>query len=129
MKHLLIAGTALLLLAACSTSPEISFNDLPPGDTANGATLFTNGANGAPACATCHTVDGSELTGPSLQHFASIAPVAEAGAASLGEYAYISITHPSNYLVSGFGNTMYTRYARQLSPQQIADLIAYLKTL
>lgn len=128
MKRLLIAGIALLL-AACSGAPETSFADLPPGDAANGAVLFTDGANGAPACATCHTVDGSELTGPSLQNFAVIAPVADAGASSLGEYAYTSITQPSAYLVSGFGNTMYTQYARRLSPQQIADLIAYLQTL
>ena len=128
MKRLLIA-VSILLLAACSSSPETSFADLPPGDAANGATLFTGGANGAPACATCHTVDGTELTGPSLQNFPAIAPVAEAGAASLADYAYSSITHPSAYVVSGFGNTMYTQYERRLSPQQIADLIAYLQTL
>ncbi len=91
--------------------------------------MFTEGINGAPACATCHTVDGSDLTGPSLQNFAASAPVAEAGAASLAEYAYTSITQPSAYVVSGFGNTMYTQYERQLSPQQIADLIAYLQSL
>ncbi len=128
MKHLLIAGI-MLVLAACSSSPESSFADLPPGDAARGGQLFAEGANGAPACATCHTVDGSELTGPSLQHFGEIAPVADAGSASLQAYAYTSITQPSAYVVSGFGNTMYTQYERRLSPQQIADLIAYLQTL
>ncbi len=128
MKRLLLAAS-LLLLAACSSSPETSFADLPPGDAANGAVLFTDGANGAPACATCHTVDGSALTGPSLQNFAAIAPVTEAGSASLAEYAYTSITHPSAYVVSGYGNIMYNQYERRLSPQQIADLIAYLQTL
>ena len=127
MKRLLFIVIALLL-AACSSSPETTVADLPTGDAARGAQVFAEGVNGAPACATCHTVDGSELTGPSLQNFAASAPVAEAGA-SLAEYAYASITQPSAYVVSGFGNTMYTQYERKLSPQQISDLIAYLNSL
>ncbi len=84
---------------------------------------------GAPECSSCHTVDGQPLVGPSLKDFAATAPVADAGAASPAEYAFTSITQPSAYTVSGFGNSMYNQYAQRLSPQQIADLIAYLQTL
>lgn len=128
MKRVLMV-VCLLMMAACSSNQQTTFADLPAGDAARGATLFTQGANGAPACATCHTTDGSALVGPSLQNYAATAPVADAGAASLGEYTFTSITHPSAYIVSGYGNSMYTQYARQLTPQQIADLVAYLQTL
>jgi hypothetical protein len=36
---------------------------------------------------------------------------------------------PADYLVNGFGNSMYNQYGQRLSPQQIADLTAYLLTL
>jgi hypothetical protein len=45
------------------------------------------------------------------------------------EYAHTSIIQPANYVVSGFPNSMYPQYSRSLSPQDIADLIAYLLTL
>ena len=128
MKVLLIC-VCLILFAACSAAPEMSFADLPSGDAGRGAALFAEGAGGAPACATCHTLDGTTLAGPSLQNYASIAPVADAGAPSLEDYTYTSIVQPSAHVVTGFGNTMYNQYERQLSPQQVADLIAYLLTL
>ncbi len=129
MRLLPICVLIALIMTACGSPPAASFADLPAGDAEHGAALFDEGANGAPACTTCHTLDGSVLVGPSLQNFPAIAPVADAGAPSLAEYAFNSITQPGTFVVSGFGNTMYAQYARQLSSQQIADLIAYLLTL
>lgn len=119
------------LLAACSseTSSADGFAALPAGDAARGAALFVENVNGAPACSTCHTLDGTTLVGPSFQDYAAHAPVTDAGAESLEAYTYTSIVQPSAYIVSGFGNTMYNQYQRQLSPQEIADLIAYLLTV
>jgi len=37
--------------------------------------------------------------------------------------------NPAAYVVSGFANLMYGQYAQQLSPQETADLIAYILTL
>jgi hypothetical protein len=45
------------------------------------------------------------------------------------EYAFYSITEPGRYVVEDFGNVMYDQYDEKLTPQQIADLIAYLLTL
>ena len=130
MKFLAICALVALFSAACSgAQPPVSFADLPVGDAERGAQLFSQGINGAPECSSCHTLDGSALGGPSLQNYAAVAPVAEAGASSLAEYTFTSITQPGTFVVSGFGNTMYAQYQRQLSPQDMADLIAYLLTL
>jgi mono/diheme cytochrome c family protein len=119
-----------LLIAACSSTASGANPDepLPPGDAIRGADLFNQSINGAPPCATCHTLDGSARVGPSLQNFAANAP-AHSGDASLEDYTYTSIVQPSAYIVEGFSNIMYGQYGRQLTPQQIADLIAYLLTL
>jgi mono/diheme cytochrome c family protein len=118
-----------LALTACSGGTSSAADDsLPPGDAARGAALFTQTVNGAPACASCHTVDGSPLTAPSMQGFAARAGT-RMDDTSAEDYAYMSITRPAAYVVSGFGNLMYNQYAQRLEPQQIADLIAYLLTL
>ncbi len=115
------------LLTACgSTTP--TFKDLPPGDVSRGAALFNQTLNGAPPCANCHSLDGSVITGPSLKGVASIAGSRIPGL-SAGEYLYQSIISPAAYILSGFSNEMYGQYGRELSPQQLADLIAYLLTL
>lgn len=131
MKILLMCACAMLLAAACSTAPETSFADLPAGAAERGAALFAEGVGGAPACVTCHTLDGQGLVGPSMVGYAARAPdhAADAGLESAEAYTYASIIQPNRYIVSGFGNTMYNQYGRHLSEQQIADLIAYLLTL
>jgi mono/diheme cytochrome c family protein len=123
---IIFIGLALTLVA-CSTNAN-SADSLPPGDAARGAALFTQAINGAPPCATCHTLDSTTLVGPSLKGFAAIASTRKSGT-SARDYAYESIVRPPAYLVSGFGNLMYNRYAQRLSTQQIADLVDYLLTL
>jgi cytochrome c553 len=118
----------LFLLAACSPSDPLTFKDLPPGDAARGATKFTQEINGAPACNSCHTLDHNVLTGPGMQGFSARAGSRENGK-SAAEYAFESITQPANYIVGGFSNAMYNNYGAKLSPQDIADVIAYLLTL
>jgi cytochrome c553 len=116
----------ILFITACGSSdlPQTA-NDLPAGDATRGAALFTQSINGAPACSSCHTVDGTALVGPSLQGFEARASTRVDGQ-SAAEYAYQSIIHPSAYIVSGYGNLMYNQYAQHLSAQQIADLMAYI---
>jgi cytochrome c oxidase subunit 2 len=123
----LFAFLVAVMLAACS-STDNSWKNLPPGNAANGATLFTQSINGAPACATCHTTDGSPLTGPSFKGFSTTAGTRISGYTAQ-QYAYESITKPAAFVVSGYSNVMFGQYSQSLSQQQIADLIAYLLTL
>jgi uncharacterized membrane protein/mono/diheme cytochrome c family protein len=119
----------VFILAACS-SKDISYqySDLPPGDAASGAALFTQSVNGAPACSSCHTLTGGQGTGPSLQDFAQVAGSRVKGQ-SAETYAFYSILRPSKHLVQGFSNLMPSDYENKLSRQQTADLISYLLTL
>jgi mono/diheme cytochrome c family protein len=130
MKFLILCFTILVVLtAACSpAAPAGGFASLPAGDAPRGAQLFTEQVNGAPACSTCHTLDGSALVGPSLQGYAAVAGTRVENQ-SPQEYTCVSIVQPAAHIVSGFGNVMYAQYGRQLSPQQLSDLIAYLLTL
>ena len=118
----------LIALAACSPTPSGTAEPLPPGDAARGAELFTQAVGGAPACSTCHTLDGTALVGPSLQGFGAVAATRVEGQ-SAEDYTHESIMRPPAYLVSGFSNLMYNQYNQRLSSQQVADLIAYLLTL
>ncbi len=127
--RLLISLMLLMLLAACAPGhAQTSLDELPPGDAGRGAALFTETINGAPSCASCHTLDDSTVVGPGLQDYAAIAATRVEGV-SAEEYTHASIVRPAAHVVSGFGNLMYNQYAQRLSPQQIADLIAYLLTL
>lgn len=124
-----IFGLALLLmsLAACSSdgNSSIDISSLPTGDIARGETLFQESINGAPACSTCHTLDGNTLVGPSLQAFGERAATMVEGQ-SAEEYTLNSILHPSQYLVEGFANVMYPNYSVKLDAQQQADLLVFL---
>lgn len=127
MRFTVFLTFVILTLAACSSSTNNDQN-LPPGDATRGAELFTQSIGGAPACSTCHTLDGSTLVGPSLQGFSAVAGTRIQGV-SAEDYIHNSIVRPAEFLVSGFGNTMYNQFQQKLTPQQLADLIAYLLTL
>lgn len=119
--------TSLLLLAACSGS-DVKLEELPAGDASRGATIFAQSVKGAPTCTSCHSLDGASSTGPTLQDYSAVAPTRVDGL-SAEEYTFTSMVRPAAHVVSGFGNVMYSQYGQRLSPQQIADLIAYLLTL
>ena len=91
----------------------------------------------APGCSTCHSLEpGKKLVGPSL---AGIATRAEqiikssdykGSAKTVEEFLRESIVNPNAYVEKGFSpNIMYQNYGKDLSAQQIADLVAFLKTL
>lgn len=127
LRHIL--ALALLLMAACSPAQSTGkYDNLPSGDAERGEALFTQAVKGAPACSTCHTLDGSTLVGPSLQNYAATA-AGHAEDATIENYTLTSIVRPAAHLVSGFPNAMYAQYAQRLSDQELADLIAYLLTL
>jgi cytochrome c2 len=87
---------------------------LQPGNPARGRPLFTSFA-----CAGCHSLDGAQLVGPTLKNIA-----ARADEKSLRQ----SILDPAAIVTEGFEPSM-PSFAGVLSNQQLADLLAYLKTL
>lgn len=116
----------MLIVAACGK--EESADGLPTGDVTKGESLFAQSIKGAPACSTCHTVDGTTLVGPSLQGYGATASTREDDQ-SAEDYTYTSIVRPAAHIVPDFSNVMYGQYGQRLNDQQIADLIAYLLTL
>jgi cytochrome c oxidase subunit 2 len=115
-----------LLCAACGPTGSASEAiDLPTGDAAAGDTLFHQKIGGLPECSTCHSLDGSRGTGPSLQGFGEIAGTRRGGEDAF-TYTMNSIVSPGQYVVPGFSNLMPSAYGQQLSREQLADLIAYV---
>ena len=128
MRWFLLITAATLLLASCSTADTSNYRSLPPGDASRGVQLFQQSVNGAPPCASCHSLDGSVTVGPSLKGISTRAGTRITGM-NTTNYIYQSITRPAAYIVSGYNNLMYNQFDQKLTPQQIADLIAYLLTL
>jgi mono/diheme cytochrome c family protein len=120
----------LLFVSACSGGGsgelDATVTALPPGDVARGAELYGQSVGGAPTCASCHSVGAETLSGPGLQGYAARAGTHNVSAAA---YTYQSIVQPAAITVSGYANIMYNQYGQRLSPQQLADLVAYLLTL
>jgi mono/diheme cytochrome c family protein len=88
-----------------------------------GERLFSQTINTAPACSTCHMIDGDATLGPILTGYRERAAT---HGVSAEEYTYISIIRPGSYIVPGYANSMYSQYDIRLSEQQIADLMAYM---
>ncbi len=134
MRTLFTLLLTALLLSACGTGPRDGSGDnsavdqLPPGDAARGEVLFASTDLGAPACTTCHALDTTSRVGPGMGGYSQIAGQRVDGF-SAEQYSYQSIVNPAAYLVEGYANVMSINYAQLLTPQQIADLIAYMLTL
>ncbi|MBI4362223.1 MAG: cytochrome c [Euryarchaeota archaeon] len=138
---LLLVVVAAVVIAGCShhTPPPLASPPLaqplgqttpraetPPaatpaaarGDAARGKDIFEKVAS--PACTSCHATGDSRIVGPGLK-----------GVGSKGD-AYIreSIVSPDAVVVSGFPpGVMPKTFKDQLSPEQLDDLVAYLKSL
>jgi len=131
-----------LLLTGCAnvTPPRPTCAPLPLGDAARGKILYERpvlGSNVAPGCITCHSLSPSVLlVGPSLSDIGSRAEVFVASPAYTGraktaaDYLHESIVQPEAYVAPGFkSGVMYQKFNDDLTPQEIADLVAYLLTL
>jgi len=106
-------------------TPEIA------GDPERGSEIFEIGGAHVDykpryACANCHTLDGSEDNGPSLQGISARAGdrVPELSAA---EYIRQSIMEPREYIVEGF-SSMGSINSLVLSEEEVNDLVAFLFT-
>jgi len=117
----------VLMVAACqSETPQVTMEDLPPGDAGSGEKLYLQSVNDAPNCASCH--EGDNLIGPNLAGYGEVAGNRVDGE-SAEVYTYWSIVRPARHIVQGYSNVMYADYEDVLEAQDIADLIAYLLEL
>jgi cytochrome c2 len=101
------------------------FNALPAGDAAGGQGVFT----GAGGCSACHSLqEGQVVVGPSLHGVGTRAGTERPGFPPEA-YLYESITNPNAFVVPGFPpGVMPQTFKQVLSAQQLADVIAFLKT-
>lgn len=133
---LMCLSVVLLALVACGGGgggEETASEPTPVGDAANGETLFTQptiGANNAPGCITCHSLEPDVvIVGPSQAGLATRAETRVEGQ-SAEEYIRESITNPDAYVVEGFApGVMYQNYATDLTQDQIDDIVAYTLSL
>ncbi|MEO1164121.1 MAG: c-type cytochrome [Chloroflexota bacterium] len=132
-KMMLTALTAILLLTACggTSEPEIPVSEavasLPEGDATRGETIHNEGSGNAANCASCHSLDGSDMAGPTFQGYSEIAGT-RVEELTAEEYTYQSIVSPASHIVSGYSNLMPRSYEARLSEQDLADLMAFLLT-
>lgn len=129
----LIAVLMAGLLAACdgggNDGEMMRYEDLPAtGDPVRGAELFTQSINRMPTCISCHAVEGEGgAASPSLAGYGAIAGE-RVPDMSAREYSFWAIVDVRRFTTPGYNNVMYDGYGR-LSPQDIADLIAYMLEL
>ena len=104
-----------------------------PGDVARGKIIYEQtvlGPNAAPGCITCHSTKvGATLVGPSHAGLADRAGSTVTGI-SAEEFLRESIVNPDAHIADGFApGIMYQNFGKDLSEQEISDLVAYMLTL
>jgi len=119
----------LALVAACGGGGDTSgTGGGAAGNASNGEALFKQALVGQnPGCATCHSVDGTQLVGPTLQGIAGRAASRVQGE-SAEQYLHQSMVEPNAYVVEGYVEGVMQSY-KDLSEAQLNDLVAYLLTL
>ena len=127
----LVLVIVLGLVAACGgggADTAATTGSATAGNAANGETLFKQALIGKnPGCATCHSVDGKPLVGPTLQGVATRAGTRVSGETA-DQYLHKSMVDPNAFVVEGFVPGVMLSY-KDLTEQQLNDLVAYLQTL
>ncbi len=118
---------ALVVLPVCGRSPP---SDEPATQSvaARGEALYTERA-----CASCHTVDGSKLVGPTWKGLAGSQVELADGSKVRADETYLreSMLQPSAKTVKGFPAGLMETVIKpnSLIDEEVDALIAYIKTL
>jgi mono/diheme cytochrome c family protein len=125
-----LGGRFTAIFPTNTTVPPAA-SDNVSGDAERGAEIFRRKiSEDIPACSSCHTsgfIRGAVLA-PGLTGIRDRAATRVPGL-SVEEYLRASILTPHVYIVEGYSDDMFAKYAEVLTEQEIEDLIAYLKTL
>lgn len=122
MGRLLCLCSLAVVLVATSCTPEPVATD----PIARGRQVYRT-----LGCATCHDPGVSNLfrpVGPRLDQAGLVGGKRVPGM-SAEDYLRQSITDPGAYLVPGYPDSMPRRLGEQLSPEDLAALVAYLGSL
>jgi mono/diheme cytochrome c family protein len=135
----LLVLVLLVVVAAVFLFEMVTFNAAPAGEqeVMSAADVDALLASADPArgeelsvaqtCATCHVQGAANGIAPPFegisQRAASRVPDMPASV-----YLYDSIVHPTDYLVEGYAPSMPQDYGSRMTPQEIADIVAYLLT-
>jgi cytochrome c oxidase subunit 2 len=122
-----IDGTTKVEVApALPKKSSASTANLTPEE--RGKALFNDSGN---MCATCHSIDGSALVGPSFKGLYGRKEKISDGTELTVDDAYIkeSIYKPTAKIVQGYGPLMPAMYEGKLTDDNVADIIEYIKTL
>ena len=81
-------------------------------------------------CSTCHSIDGTKLTGPSMKgKYGSVEQLSDGSTLKVDDnYLRESIVEPNAKVVQGYQPVMPT-YAGRLNEKQLNALIDYIKSL
>lgn len=102
----------------------------PSGDAQRGRAIFESGGEKYTEqfyCSRCHSLDGADGYGPTMQGIAALAAERVPGI-SPEEYIHQSILEPDAFIVPGYRENMGLIHSRLLSQQEVEDLVAFLLT-
>jgi cytochrome c oxidase subunit II len=121
VRALMGALCLMLLLSACAGGDDNA------AKVEAGEEIYNTGGEVKVPCATCHTLDGSTLVGPTFQGMGERAGSRIEGV-SAEDYIRQSIQHPSQFIVPGFSDAMPKTFGEKLSEEDIDNLVAFLMT-
>lgn len=124
-------ATERVQLDLTATLPAATGTPAASADPARGKVIFSAGHEQAPPCSGCHStvkVGRGFAIGPNLSGVADRAAT-RIERLTAEEYLTHSILHPREFVVPGYRDMMYANYAEAFSPQDVADIVAYLMTL
>ncbi len=131
-KVMFVFVAGLLALSLVLTACGGDGGAVKPGDPARGKALYnqkTLGTKSAEGCVSCHNYNetkGDNKKAPFTQGTATRAETRVPGLTA-AEYIRESFMTPNAYVVEGYNNgDMYQNWGKELSKQQIEDLVAYL---
>jgi cytochrome c oxidase subunit 2 len=82
-------------------------------------------------CSNCHSVDGDENVGPTWRGIWGTTVALEDGGSAVVDRAYVeeSVRDPSAKVVEGFSTPMPAFGEDELPPEELAGVVAYIRSL